>query len=122
MIRVLFVDVFLDLSSPENRGVLHKSAEFLMIAGLFQLVDAVQIIFMASLRGLKDTFVPMMLCGFSYSVMGLGVGSLLGFYGGMQGRGLWFGLAIGLGTSAVLAMIRYRWFLKHRLHFVAAES
>lgn len=114
LIPQVFVDIFLDLDNPTNVPVLKQAASFLAIAGLFQLVDCVQVLFFGSLRGLKDTFVPMLICVFSYSFMGLGSGSMLAFKFGFQGRGLWFGLAIGLGFSAMLMVMRYIWFVRSK--------
>jgi multidrug resistance protein, MATE family len=112
LVPSVFVDIFLDLNDPSNRAVTEVAASFLAIAGLFQLVDCVQVVLFGALRGLRDTFVPMLICVFSYSVMGLGSGTLLAFMLGLSGRGLWFGLAIGLGFSSMLMAIRYRFVIK----------
>ena len=50
----------------------------------------------ARLRGLKDTKVPMIICGLGYWVFGLGSGVPLAFAFDLGGTGLWWGLAIGL--------------------------
>lgn len=104
----VFVDVFLDLNDADNQAVYDLAVAYLAIAALFQLVDSVQVIFAGALRGMRDTFYPMLNCLFSYSVTGLGAGALMAFYFGLEGRGLWFGLALGLGVSAILMGIRYR--------------
>lgn len=104
----IFVDIFLDLNDTNNQQVYQLAVSYLAIAALFQLVDSVQVIFAGALRGMRDTFYPMLNCLFSYSVTGLGAGKLMAFNFGLEGHGLWYGLALGLGVSAVLMGIRYR--------------
>ncbi len=114
----VFIDFFLDLSNPENQEVAFVGASFLAVAGLFQLVDCVQVLFAGSLRGLKDTFVPMLICIICYSALGLGVGSLLAFKWGFAGRGLWLGLAFGLGFCALLMGWRYALLTRRKMREV----
>jgi MATE family multidrug resistance protein len=60
------------------------------------------------LRGLKDTKVPMIICGLGYWVFGLGTGVPLAFWLDFGGIGLWWGMAIGLAVSASLLFLRWR--------------
>ena len=46
------------------------AVRLLRIAALFQLVDGLQVIGIANLRGLKDTAVPMWLAAFGYWLVG----------------------------------------------------
>jgi MATE family multidrug resistance protein len=78
------------------------------IAALFQLVDGLQVATIGSLRGLKDTRVPMILCGCGYWAAGLGSGYLFAFTFGFAGPGLWWGLAVGLVVSATLLFLRWK--------------
>ena len=72
---------------------------FLRIAALFQLVDGLQVIGIASLRGLRDTAVPMWLAGFGYWVVGFPICWLLGFHTQLGGAGIWIGLALRAGDG-----------------------
>jgi MATE family multidrug resistance protein len=107
------VGVFLNLDDPVNLGVVTLAVSFLFYAGLFQLVDAAQAILNGMLRGLSDTRIPMIVCGISYWLIGLPLGWLLAFPGGLAGAGIWIGLAIGL--AAVAVMLTVRWLLRQRL-------
>ncbi len=110
----VFVRAFLDpVASPEVAAL---AASFLMVAGIFQLVDGAQVAVAGSLRGLKDTRVAMLVAGFGYWVIGLPLGVMLAFWGGMGGLGIWVGLASGLATVAVLLL--WRWARRERLGLI----
>ena len=79
-----------------------------MIAAIFQIVDGTQVTTQGALRGLKDTTMPMVICGLGYWVFGLGSGVTMGFWMGFGAKGLWWGLAVGLAVSATLLFLRWR--------------
>jgi MATE family multidrug resistance protein len=102
--------LFLDPGTPEGAAALSFAVVFLRIAALFQLVDGLQVIGIASLRGLKDTTVPMWLAGFGYWLVGFPICLLLGFSTPLGGTGIWIGLAFALATVALVMILRF-----HRL-------
>ncbi|WP_255448364.1 MATE family efflux transporter [Telmatospirillum sp. J64-1] len=112
----LFVSPFLDLSDPEARQVARLAAEFLALAGLFQVVDGAQTTAAGALRGLKDTRMPMVFAGIGYWVLGLPCGALLAFWLGLGGVGVWGGLALGL--SVVAGLMTWRWARRETLGLV----
>ena len=112
------ISAFLDLSDPNNARPARLAVSFLAVAALFQLVDAAQAVGAGVLRGVQDTRVPMLFALLGYWVVGVGVGTLLAFPLGMQGVGIWVGLACGLGAVAALLVIR--WSLRERLGLVPA--
>ena len=79
----------------------------LMLAALFQLSDGVQVAAMGALRGLKDTRVPMFIAALSYWGVGMPIGWLLSFRGGLGISGMWYGLIAGLTCAAMLLMLRF---------------
>ena len=103
----LLVGLFLDPASPEDAAAYAVAVGFLRIAALFQLVDGLQVIGIASLRGLKDTTVPMWLAGFGYWVVGFPICWLLGFPTTLGGPGIWVGLAFALATVALVMVLRF---------------
>ncbi|MFC7554751.1 MATE family efflux transporter [Pseudoroseomonas wenyumeiae] len=84
------------------------AATLLMVAGLFQLADGVQVAAAGALRGLKDTRLPLLYAALGYWVLGLPVGMLLGFTAGLGPVGIWFGLAAGLAAVALMMTLRWR--------------
>jgi MATE family multidrug resistance protein len=94
---------------PELAETRRLAATLLMVAGLFQLADGVQVAAAGALRGLKDTRLPLLFAALGYWVLGLPVGMLLGFTAGLGPVGVWFGLAAGLAIVAVLMTLRWRW-------------
>jgi MATE family multidrug resistance protein len=92
---------------PANADVLALAVSFLHVAAAFQLVDGIQVTASMSLRGLKDARGPMWLAGASYWLVGAPLGLLLGFQFGMQGFGIWLGLAFGLLVAAVTLTTRF---------------
>lgn len=114
----LFIGVFLNLNDPENFAVIKLATLYLALAALFQIVDGAQAVAAGMLRGLRDTRIPMYLALFGYWGVGLPFGALLAFYFQLEGIGIWFGLAAGLGMTAVLMTVRWR----RHLAFVTASG
>jgi MATE family multidrug resistance protein len=83
----LFID------APE---VVELAASLLVIVGIFQLVDSLQVTSVSMLRGLHDARRPAFVCFVSYWLVGLPVAALLAFAAGWQAVGVWWGLAAGL--------------------------
>jgi MATE family multidrug resistance protein len=110
------VSIFLNVTDPANTAVIALATSFLAVAALFQLVDAAQAVGAGVLRGVQDTRVPMIFALFGYWVIGIGVGSVLAFPLGLQGVGIWLGLASGLGVVAVLLV--WRWSRREQIGLI----
>ncbi|MGH6934454.1 MAG: MATE family efflux transporter [Dongiaceae bacterium] len=104
----LLTSVYLDLSNSANAGAVRLVAALFVIAAIFQVVDGTQVTTQGALRGLKDTTMPMILCGLGYWVFGLGSAVTLAFLFDFGALGLWWGMAIGLAVSAGLLFLRWR--------------
>jgi multidrug resistance protein, MATE family len=103
-----FIGIFIDRDLAENARVVELARSFLLVAAVFQIVDGAQVVGAGMLRGLHDTRMPMVFALFGYWVIGIGVGTGLAFWGGMQGVGIWIGLASGLAVVSILMLIRWR--------------
>jgi MATE family multidrug resistance protein len=101
------VGLFLDPAAPQNQAALELAAAYLGVAGLFQLADGTQVVAAAALRGLSDTRVPMLLALGGYWLCGLPIAYACGFFFGLRGVGVWFGLAAGLAVVAVVLTGRF---------------
>lgn len=99
---------YMDVDAPINASAVAVGLTLLPIAAIFQLVDGLQVTTIGALRGIKDTRVPMVMCGCGYWLAGLGSGYLFAFHLGFEGPGLWWGLAVGLVVSATLLILRWK--------------
>jgi len=103
---------FLFNDEPE---VVAIAAQLLVIAGIFQIFDGLQAVFMAALRGLADTAKPMLIAFVSYIIVCLGVGYTLAFVVGLGAVGIWMGYVVGLGVAAIWLALRFNKKSKHLL-------
>lgn len=99
--------LFIDLGAPGNGAVAGLVGTYLVVAALFQVFDGGQVIGAGALRGLKDTRLPMLFAGISYWLVGLPVALWLGFGTGLEGLGVWIGLAFSLGAAALFMNGRF---------------
>jgi len=114
-ISVQTVSALLMLTLPERIAALYTSdaivialaAQLLVLAGLFQFSDGIQVAANGALRGLKDTRIPMFITTFAYWGVGMPVGWYLAFPMGLGARGMWMGLIAGLSMAAVLLPLRF---------------
>lgn len=102
------------INDPE---VISIASSLLIVAGLFQLSDAVQVICNGALRGLQDVHVPSIFIFVSYWVIGLPLGYWIAFTLDYGPTGIWLGLLIGL-TLTALAMF---WRLRRLLQRLALQ-
>ncbi|TRD22163.1 MATE family efflux transporter [Palleronia caenipelagi] len=107
LIPVPLIDLFLRDGDPARGEVVAIGVSLLAAAALFQTVDAAQVMAMGLLRGLQDTRVPMIYAAISYWVVGAPMALVLGFGLGMEGVGIWLGMALGLALAAVLLQTRF---------------
>ena len=102
------VGLFLKPDEPERATIVPLGVTLLLVAALFQLADAGQVMAMGLLRGVQDTRQPMVIATVSYWLVGLPAGYGLGFLLGLEGVGVWLGLVAGL-TAAALALHARFW-------------
>jgi MATE family multidrug resistance protein len=82
-------------------AVIELTASLLVIVGLFQLVDGLQVASSSMLRGLRDARVPAVIGFVSYWIVGLPVSAWLAFGLHLGARGVWWGLAAGLCAACI---------------------
>jgi MATE family multidrug resistance protein len=79
----------------------------LLMAGIFQVSDGIQVGAAGALRGFKDTSLPLGITLFAYWVVGFPIAFVMGV---QQSRGpvyVWVGLIAGLCVAAILLTTRY---------------
>ncbi|MFC3414153.1 MATE family efflux transporter [Algoriphagus hitonicola] len=106
---ILFVTLrnFLPTLYIDDPEVIAMSATLLIIAGMFQLSDGVQVVGLGVLRGMEDVKFPTWITLLAYWVLGLPLGYFLAFELEMGAVGVWYGLLIGLSITAVVLFYRF---------------
>jgi len=105
-----------------DAAVIAVAASLIPIAGIFQVFDGLQAVAAGILRGLGDARVPMLINVFGFWCCGMPVSVYLGFHAGWGPRGLWWGFVAGLGSVAVLLLLRARTRLRRDLVRVQIEA
>jgi MATE family multidrug resistance protein len=91
----------------DDQTVIATAAPLLIIAGLFQLSDGLQVVCAGALRGLQDVKIPSLMIFVAYWVISLPLGYWLGFTLNYGANGIWIGLLIGLTLTATAMLVRF---------------
>lgn len=92
------------------------AAELMLFVAIYQFFDDAQATAIGTLRGYKDTRVPMIVTLVVYWGIMIPLGVVLGFGIGVEAlgvKGFWWGFTLGLGLVAVVVCTRL-WWLGHR--------
>ena len=87
--------------------VVETAASLLLIAGLFQLSDGLQVVVLGALRGMQDVKIPTYITFVAYWIIGFPICYILGLKYGLGSQGIWIGLLAGLTASAILLFLRF---------------
>jgi multidrug resistance protein, MATE family len=85
----------------DEAPVIALAAKILIVVGVFQLFDSLQVGSGAMLRALHDTRIPAMMGFFAYWIVGLPVALVLSMKFGFGAVGVWCGLATGLFVACI---------------------
>jgi len=100
--------LFISGGGPDDVSSRRATSMLLLIVGAMQFADNLQGTLIGLLRGLQDSFVPMLLAVVGFWVVGLGGATLLGSVLRLGAPGVWLGLFAGLTTTAVFYGARWR--------------
>jgi MATE family multidrug resistance protein len=82
------------------------TGRLLLVSAAFQVSDALQVSSAGALRGLADVKVPGWVAFISYWLISVPVGWLLAFPAGFGVIGMWWGITVGLTTTALALGVR----------------
>lgn len=91
----------------DDPKVINIAVGLIILAGVFQIPDGIQVTTLGALRGLQDVKVPTLITFFAYFVVGIPSCIVLAFGFDMGPPGIWIGLVISLIVSAVLLGFRF---------------
>ena len=102
----------LPLLFTSNAEVLELASQMLVMVALFQIFDATQCAGLGVMRGMQDVKMISYISLLAYIVLNIPVGYLCGFVLNMGPAAMFIGYIFGLGTAAVLYLLRIRFKLK----------
>jgi multidrug resistance protein, MATE family len=82
--------------------VLDLAARLMIVAGIFQIADGIQVTAAGCLRGLADVRLPMVIGFFCYWVVAMPTAFVIAFIVSPGATGVWIGFAAGLFVAATL--------------------
>ena len=108
-----FLRLDIDVNASANLLLVNDASLLLGIGGVLLIFDNFRIIGFGALRGLKDTKFPMYASFVSFWIIGLSLAYLFSFYLQMNGRGIWWGLTLGIASGSVIVFARVQSILKN---------
>lgn len=91
----------------EEQHIIKLTTSLLILAGIFQLPDGIQVVCSGILRGMNDVVIPTLLSVISYWIIAIPISYICAFWLEWQIYGIWFGLVIGLIFLSILLYIRF---------------
>jgi MATE family multidrug resistance protein len=101
VILLLFPQFIFSIFSSEIKLFVFAGL-YLKVVALFQFFDGSQVTLSAILRGMGQTSITSKIILIGYWMIGLPVGALLAYQGGLQGYGYWVGIGIAQAFVAFL--------------------
>jgi MATE family multidrug resistance protein len=99
----------------DDAAVVALASQLLLMAGIFQISDGLQVGAHGALRGYKDARVPMLLGFACYWLVGFPLAWGLGVHRGLGPIYVWVGLIAGLTLSALALNVRFLWVARRAL-------
>ena len=99
---------YIPLLFTHDQEVIVIASQLVVLAGVLQLADGLQVVAASMLRGITDVKVPMIIAMFSYTIVCISIGLFLAFPMGMGAVGIWIGFVVGLSVAAVCLHTRFR--------------
>jgi len=111
-VMIIFAAPITRLYAPTAEELVPLTVQLMLLAGIFQLSDGIQVVAAGALRGLKDTRYPMFITAVAYWGVGFPLSYTLGFHLGWGAPGLWIGFIAGLTMAAILMNWRFATMLR----------
>jgi MATE family, multidrug efflux pump len=106
--RFAIARFFLGQASVNAQATVALAAQLLLVGASFFVTDAIQSIAAGSLRGMKDTRIPLLFAAISYWLIGFSAAYAVAFRTSLGAVGVWIGLSAGTAVYAALLTSRFR--------------
>ncbi|MGQ1785110.1 MULTISPECIES: MATE family efflux transporter [unclassified Saccharicrinis] len=106
---ILFISLrhFLPTLFVDDAHVISIAARLMVVAGIFQLFDGLQVVWLGVLRGLEDVKMPSVIAFITWIVLALPISYICTFSLKMGAVGIWIGYLTGLFAGSVFLQIRF---------------
>ncbi len=91
----------------DNNDVVFIASQLMIIAGVFQIFDGLQVTWLGILRGLQDVKAPSVIAFISWILIALPISYVCAFVLNMHAIGIWTGYLSGLLIGSILLQIRF---------------
>ena len=92
----------------DDVNVIAIASGLMIVAGVFQLFDGLQVVWLGSLRGLEDVKAPSVLTFITWIVLALPISYICTFTLNLGAIGVWIGYLTGLFTGSILLQFRFK--------------
>jgi len=116
------IGIDLNIHDIKNKEIIYYAESFLIISGIFQILEAPRIILFGALRGLKDTRFTLLTSIISFWVIAFPIGYYLAVFLHWGGAGLWWGLVLGTLVGVVLLFMRFKVKINHYYHVMNIKA
>ena len=90
-----------------DEEVIKIAAMLMLIAGLYQFFDGIQVVMLGALRGFEDVKIPMVILIIAYFLITLPICYALAFTFKLEAAGVWTGYLMGLFLVSTLLLARF---------------
>lgn len=105
--RFAIARLFLGNAAESADATIELAATLLLVATTLFVTDGIQTIMAGSLRGMKDTRIPLVFAAIGYWLIGFPAAWALAFEAHLGAIGVWIGLSAGTLVYAVLLILRF---------------
>jgi multidrug resistance protein, MATE family len=106
--RFAIARLFLGHAAGSADATIELAATLLLVGATLFVTDGLQTIMAGSLRGMKDTHIPLVFAAISYWLIGFPAAWGLAFQAHLGAVGVWIGLSMGTLVYAILLVLRFR--------------
>ncbi|MGH6777988.1 MAG: MATE family efflux transporter [Bradyrhizobium sp.] len=105
--RFAIARFFFGPAAVNAQATIALAGQLLLVGASFFVTDAIQSIAAGSLRGMKDTRVPLLFAAIGYWLIGFSAAYAVGFRTSLGAIGVWIGLSAGTAVYAALLALRF---------------
>lgn len=108
----LAISLDIDIQASNLQPVVQQATQFLMLAGILIIADALRLVTVGALRGLKDTKFILFTSIIGFWLIAIPSAYLLAFKLNLGGIGIYIGMIIGMIITGVILIFRFNYMVK----------